>query len=82
MHLLFSASSSISPYDTAVRLVDGGTGYLSSGIAEVYLNDQWGAMCDYEIADNEASTICRQLGYTSSSGHTSTLSRCVASLLS
>lgn len=69
--ILFSASSSVSPYDGAVRLVDGGTGFLSSGIAEVYLHDQWGTMCSNQVFVSEASTICRQLGYTSSTTHSS-----------
>lgn len=69
-----ATDSSISPYDTAVRLVDGGTGYPSSGIAEVYLNKQWGTMCAYEISGHEAATICQQLGYTTALSYGSTKS--------
>ena len=64
----------ISPYDTAVRLVDGGTGFLSSGTVEVYLNNEWGTICDYEITEPEANTICRQLGYTKAKAHSYTRS--------
>ena len=74
LNLHVSATSSISPYDTAVRLIDGGTGYPSSGIAEVYLNKQWGAMCVYTIGGHEAATICQQLGYTTTVGYGSTQS--------
>jgi hypothetical protein len=55
-----------------VRLVDGGTGFTSSGTVEVYLNNEWGTICADEIAVNEADTICRQLGYTNAVTHSST----------
>lgn len=57
-----------------MRLVNGGTDYTSSGTVEVYLNNEWGTICDYEITVNEANTICRQLGYTSSVTYSSTSS--------
>ena len=72
-----SASSPLSPYDTAVRLVNSGTGFPSSGIVEVYLHNQWGTMCDDWIDSSEASTICRQLGYTGSTNQLSAKSRYV-----
>lgn len=68
------STNRISPYDTAVRLVDGGTGFLSSGTVEVYLNNEWGTICDYEITEPEANTICRQLGYTKAKAHSYTQS--------
>ena len=57
-----------------MRLVSSGTGYPSSGTVEVYLNKQWGTICDDddEINDDEATTICRQLGYTGAISHSST----------
>ena len=50
------------PYDTQVRLVNGGTNYTSSGYVEIYLNYQWGGVCNMNAAD--ADSVCRQLGYS------------------
>ncbi|KAA8584127.1 hypothetical protein FQN60_015335 [Etheostoma spectabile] len=44
----------------AARLVGGSSG--NSGRLEVYLNGQWGAVCDTHWTDRDASVICRQLG--------------------
>ena len=52
-------------YTGAVRLVDGL--YTSSGRLEVFLNSQWGAVCDPFFPLSIASVVCRQLGYTQAS---------------
>lgn len=44
-----------------VRLTGGQ--YVSEGLVQVYCNGQWGTMCDDGIDDDEADTICIQLGY-------------------
>uniref|UniRef100_A0A3B4F5M6 Neurotrypsin n=1 Tax=Pundamilia nyererei TaxID=303518 RepID=A0A3B4F5M6_9CICH len=44
----------------ATRLV--GSSISGSGRVEVYLNGQWGAVCDSHWTDRDASVICRQLG--------------------
>ncbi|XP_019720817.1 neurotrypsin-like [Hippocampus comes] len=44
----------------AVRLV--GDSSSNSGRVEVYLNGQWGAICDSHWSDRDASVICRQVG--------------------
>uniref|UniRef100_A0A3Q2P9F2 Neurotrypsin n=1 Tax=Fundulus heteroclitus TaxID=8078 RepID=A0A3Q2P9F2_FUNHE len=44
----------------AVRLV--GSSSSDSGRVEVYLNGQWGAVCNSHWTDRDASVICRQLG--------------------
>ncbi|XP_047464834.1 neurotrypsin [Mugil cephalus] len=44
----------------AARLV--GSSSSVSGRVEVYLNGQWGAVCDSHWTDRDASVICRQLG--------------------
>ena len=50
------------PYDTQVRLVNGGTPYNSSGYVEVYTNGQWWPVCN--MNQESADSACRQLGYT------------------
>ncbi|XP_019855396.1 PREDICTED: neurotrypsin-like isoform X3 [Amphimedon queenslandica] len=52
------------PYDGMVRLVEGS--YSSEGLVEVYCNKEWGTVCDDGIDDDEADTVCVQLGYTKS----------------
>ncbi|XP_034537112.1 neurotrypsin [Notolabrus celidotus] len=42
------------------RLVGGSLG--NSGRLELYLNGQWGAVCDTHWTNRDASVICRQLG--------------------
>uniref|UniRef100_A0AAQ4P3S8 Neurotrypsin n=1 Tax=Gasterosteus aculeatus aculeatus TaxID=481459 RepID=A0AAQ4P3S8_GASAC len=44
----------------AVRLAGGSSG--NNGRVEVYLNGQWGAICDTHWTDRDASVICGQLG--------------------
>lgn len=44
----------------AARLVGGSSS--NSGRVEVYLNGQWGAVCDSHWTDRDASVTCRQLG--------------------
>ncbi|KAI2658318.1 Neurotrypsin [Labeo rohita] len=46
--------------DRAVRLAGGSSS--KSGRLEVYLNGQWGSVCDTHWTDRDASVVCRQLG--------------------
>lgn len=55
----FNMSSCVS-FSGAVRLAGGSSG--NNGRVEVYLNGQWGAICDTHWTDRDASVICGQLG--------------------
>lgn len=50
-----------------IRL-QGGT-YSSEGRVEIYCQGQWGAICSIGFTSRDATTICRQLGYTGYEGY-------------
>ena len=53
-----------------IRLVtsDGDTGEgVMSGRVEMCWDDRWGTVCDQNWSDNEATVVCRELGFSSSS---------------
>ena len=47
--------------DGDLRLVNGAT--PNEGRLEMYVDDQWGTLCDDYWTDEEADVACRQLGY-------------------
>ena len=51
------------PYTLQVRLTGGAT--VNQGLVEVYCSGQWGTVCNHGFGQNDADTICRQLGYYS-----------------
>ena len=48
--------------DGEIRLIDNGTNN-ASGRVEVCLDGHWGTVCDDGWDSNDATTVCRQLGY-------------------
>ena len=46
-----------------VRLQDGTD--PSNGRVEVCWNGMWATLCSHEFDENDASIVCKQLGYTS-----------------
>ena len=64
-HFRFTTSCSFAPVDTTVppvRLVGGAA--PSEGRVEIFINDQWGTICDDYFTWYEGGVVCRQLNYT------------------
>lgn len=50
--------------DGDLRLMDGQVSPASrSGRLEIYLNSEWGTICDDGFSITEANVACRQLGF-------------------
>ena len=50
------------PCEGYIRLEDGQ--YPSEGRVEIFFYGRWGTVCNERFGQNEADTVCRQLGYT------------------
>jgi len=66
-HHLSKRQTQSTPTSGQLRLVQGNytTSNLTSGRLEIYLNGQWGTVCDDLWGQDEANVACQQLGYTS-----------------
>ena len=60
-HVAVSTRIWSSPYSGQIRLAFGST--PNKGLVEVYCRGQWGTVCDDSFGQNDANTVCRQLGY-------------------
>ena len=45
-----------------IRLIGGSNSF--EGRVEICNNNNWGTVCDDGFAANDATVVCRQLGYT------------------
>lgn len=53
--------------DGVLRLVNSNHTLSSAGRLEIYLQGEWGTVCDDNFGFDEADVACRQLGFTAAS---------------
>lgn len=55
-------NKSMKRIDGSIRLVGGDN--FNEGNVEILYHGRWGAICDHSWAVNEASVVCKQLGFS------------------
>ena len=63
MHVKIFISAPVDCTTGVVRLT--GSNYTYEGRVEICFNNTWGTVCDDRFTINDATVICRQLGYSS-----------------
>ena len=48
---------------TTGQLRLAGSNVVNEGRVEICINNEWGTVCDDSWGSNDASVVCRQLGY-------------------
>ena len=61
---------SVSPM--RLRSFTGRTANLSAGRLEIFINGEWGTVCDDFFSASDADVACKQLGFTSSTSYITT----------
>lgn len=52
-----------SPFSGIYYRISGGDPSGRSGRAEIFFDDEWGTLCNTDWGENEASALCRQMGF-------------------
>ncbi len=60
--MLTLSGAQFGPIEGEIRLNTGGDSRPFSGRLEIYINNQWGTVCDDGFQQTEAERACRQLG--------------------
>jgi len=64
--MTFISTAAQSCFHGALRLVGGRSS--NEGRAEICINGVWGTVCHSSWSSNDARVVCRQLGYSVSTG--------------